>query len=408
MVILLGVVALAIDASYFLETRDRLGAAADAAARGAADELVRTTDPAVLNAFGQDAASRVLTPNGDNNGVTVTINYPPTAGPFAGDSHYVEAVVTRTLPTFFMRVLGTNSMLTANRATAGGRVNVPCVLALDSSAGTGALSVNGTVDATGCTFDVNSSAGNAANCGASLNASTLNVVGTSNCSGAGLVTNAGAPTTVDPLSNVQAPSFQTTACTACGAAWPAFCTNSGWKVFGTATVDKTPLDPGIYCNGIAVTTATPVTMNAGTYVLFGGSSGNSFAVAAGSTISGSDVTIYNTGSSAAGFPFASINIPSALANVSLSAPSAGPYSGLLFFQDRTNAQPVMLQGGGNFNLTGVIYAPGAAINYSGGSGSAAYTAIIGSTVTFTGGATLGSSVPTSLTGGLFQDIKLAE
>src|SRR5579862_1022320 len=86
LVILLGISALALDASYLYENRDRMGAAADAAARAAALELVNASgcsgNCTTLTNFGQDAAIHTDSSLTTSN---VAINHPPTAGPFVGN-----------------------------------------------------------------------------------------------------------------------------------------------------------------------------------------------------------------------------------------------------------------------------------------------------------------------------------
>jgi hypothetical protein len=99
-------------------------------------------------------------------------------GSHEGNTNAVEATVTRTIPTFFMRVLGTNSATIQAYAVARGSTNQGsiggCIFALNKSMQT-AMNVNGSslnlhskcsMDSTGnecasgtaacCVFDSNS------------------------------------------------------------------------------------------------------------------------------------------------------------------------------------------------------------------------------------------------------------
>jgi putative Flp pilus-assembly TadE/G-like protein len=423
LVMLLGMTALAIDASFLYDSRDRMGAAADAAARAAALELGRTSDAAVLTHYGQDASARLGFADG-TNGVHVTVNHPPLAGPFAGDAHYVEATVSRLTPTFFLRALGTHTMTTSNRATAGGNLTPPCITVLNGGSTSGAFLASGgsQLDLAGCTVQINSThptkagdcTGGAKLNGASSNSVTVNVVGSTSCTTGSYETlHTGASAVTDPFQAVAAPSFPTGACSVCSAAYPSFCTNSGWKVFGIGTnLGSGPktLDPGIYCHGISTGTAT-VTMNAGVYVLYGCCT-SSFAFNASTattSVSGTDVVIYNTGASATDptYPYGSINIQGG-ANVTLAAPLSGAMAGVTIFQDRSNAKQVIIHGGSAINLSGTLYARTAHLDIAASGNTAPYFFITADTVTFSGSSRLRNNIPAGLTGGIFQDTKLAE
>ncbi len=52
----------------------------------------------------------------------------------------------------------------------------------------------------------------------------------------------------------------------------------------------------------------------------------------------------------------------------LTAPTSGPENGILFFQSRTDSEPLSLSGSGGATIQGIVYAPYAALTLS-GSGS---------------------------------------
>jgi Flp pilus assembly protein TadG len=423
LVMLLGVTALAIDASFLYENRDRMGAAADAAAKAAALELARTNDTAALTRYGEDAAALLGFTNGAN-GISVTVNHPPLAGAFAADARYVEAVVSRPIPTFWLRTLGTTVMTTSNRATAGGSMKPPCITILNGASTSGALLASGgtQLDLAGCTVQINSMhPSKAGDCtgGAKLNGSSsnpviVNVVGDTTCTaGSYEEIHTGVAAGADPFDSVPPPTFSASACGTCSATYPAFCTNGGWKVFGTGTnlgSGSKTLDPGIYCHGISTGTAT-VTMNAGVYVLYGCcTSSFAFNASASTTsITGTGVAIYNTGASAtdATYPYGSINIQGG-ATVNLAAATSGPTAGVAIFQDRSNAKQVIIHGGAAINLSGTLYARAAHIDIAASGNTAPYFFIAADTVTFSGATRLRNTIPAGLSGGAFQSTKLAE
>src|SRR5438552_15089454 len=104
LVMLLGVAALSIDASFMYDKRNKLYAAADAAAKSAAAEVHR--NPGVSTTDLRTFANHEVSALGLDPGVstTVTINHPPANGPFTCAaspttcSNYVEAIVSALTP----------------------------------------------------------------------------------------------------------------------------------------------------------------------------------------------------------------------------------------------------------------------------------------------------------------------
>src|SRR5260370_5246664 len=102
---LLAFVGLAFDVGYLQWSRRRAQTSADAAALSAAWALELGGS---MTADGKAASGT----NGyaDGNGVTVTINNPPTSGSYAGVATAVEAIVSQDAPSYFMRVAGFNTL----------------------------------------------------------------------------------------------------------------------------------------------------------------------------------------------------------------------------------------------------------------------------------------------------------
>lgn len=102
------------------------------------------------------------------------------------------------------------------------------------------------------------------------------------------------------------------------------------------------LIPGYY-SGISVGGQSQLTLQPGVYVI--GGSGFS---ANGGSISGDGVTII--------MHQGALNI-SGSSYFNLTAPTEGPFSGVVIAQPPSNTAAMTLSGGGNFNLRGTVYAP---------------------------------------------------
>ena len=137
---------LAFDASYLYFEKRRVQTAADAGAIGGAQELLRGTPGNVTTAARKDAALNRFTHGSD--GVDVTVNNPPTSGPRAGNAGFVEVIITRPRPAWFMQVLGIQSSTVKARAVAGLADSNGCVYALnrDTSNSNNGIFVNGTTN----------------------------------------------------------------------------------------------------------------------------------------------------------------------------------------------------------------------------------------------------------------------
>src|SRR5262245_6513570 len=135
LVVLMGITALAIDASSQFDMRHRLAAAADAAALAAALEYQRAStvlSDAILTDYAKkEVAFHNFTVDVD---VTMTLRHPPVApSSFEDNPNYVEVILTRNVPTFFMRLFGRSSMSVSAQSVAGVGVSPDCVIALASS-----------------------------------------------------------------------------------------------------------------------------------------------------------------------------------------------------------------------------------------------------------------------------------
>jgi hypothetical protein len=121
------------------------------------------------------------------------------------------------------------------------------------------------------------------------------------------------------------------------------------------------INPGIY-SSISASGNTSLTLNPGVYLIEGGG----FTVSSNASVTGTGVTLYNTGSN---FPnnggsFGGITL-SGNGTFSLTAPSSGPYAGVVIFQAQANTRALSLSGNAAEGLTGTVSAPAALLYLSG-------------------------------------------
>jgi hypothetical protein len=141
------------------------------------------------------------------------------------------------------------------------------------------------------------------------------------------------------------------------------------------------LSPGTYVGGIQITGSGPVTLLAGEYFMEGGG----FSDTGQSPISGTGVVIINAPGGSSG----TISI-TGQGSVTLSAPTSGPFMGVVMFQDPASGNSVSFTGQGPVTLTGVVYVPHAPVSVTGtgnvtinaGAGTATLPPILGALIAY--------------------------
>jgi hypothetical protein len=377
-VVILALVGLTVDTGYLQLIKVRMQTAADAAVLGAVNELKANGPAQVGTAAKADSASNGFTDG--VNGVTVTVNKPPLTGFYTGDATAVEVLIHQNAGTYFMSLLGFNSMSVNARAVARRGPGANCLYVLDPSS-SGAFSVSGgaTVQVN-CGVMIDSTSGSAltASGGAHLNATSVNIAGGYSIGGQG--------TTVSPAPSVnrrvESDPLGYIATPAVGA-----CAQTGYSL---SSGNVATISEGVYCSGISVSGGAQLTLRPGTYVLKGGG----LTVAGNSTLKGAGVTFYNT--AAAGYSYGAVSLAGG-ATIQLSAPTTGGLAGILFFQDRAISSPVAssIAGGASSFFTGALYFPTSTLTYSGGTDTD-YTILVAKKAIFSGGTTLNndySSLP---------------
>ena len=134
------------------------------------------------------------------------------------------------------------------------------------------------------------------------------------------------------------------------------------------------LSPGCY-NGLSVSGSGNLTLEPGMYIING-----SIDLSGSGTVSGTGVTFYTTGTTRM----------SGSRVLMLSAPTSGMYNGLLLFQSRSSFKEMSFTGSTGSDVRGIIYAPNAALSYSGSTGATFHTDLVVDSVTITGNATIHS------------------
>jgi hypothetical protein len=186
----------------------------------------------------------------------------------------------------------------------------------------------------------------------------------------------------DPLAYVAAPTVGS-------------CAHTNFSLSGNNGSSGSPyqLYAGTYCGGITIHGNAVLNFNAGTYVLAGGgmtTSGNT-------TMTGTGVTFYNT-TGTGGYGAISF---AGNSTSNLSAPTSGPLSGILFFQDRSipsTGAASTITGNSSSTFDGAVYFPTTTLSFVGNSSASGYSIVVANQLTLSGNASIGNNY-SSLTGG---------
>lgn len=356
---LIGLTGLAVDGSLAYTDRRQAQNAADSAALSAALAYIRGADT-------QAAALQASTQNGYPNDAdhTVTVNRPPVSGPYSGNSEYIQVVITSRVPARFGTVVGleqlNNRVEAVSHAKPVSQDNMifgNAIVALKPD-GRGAMRSHGNNDLRvyggglfvnsndDCAFDqMGNSTIYAPNSG-------MNVVGNVCLRGSidpASVINIGvAPVPYPPISLPPTP----------------LCTEDAIK-------DGNTLSPGNYVSNHSFPPSGVDTLNPGIYCVDA-----TFMMNAHDRLVGHDVVIYMVDG----------NIHwNGLAEIELSAPTTGPFAGLLIYMPMSNSEGIILNGNMESSLVGTILAPASDIQLNGTMTSSMYhTQVIGYTVDLIG------------------------
>ncbi len=388
MTVILGMLGLAIDIGKLRYSKLQLQTAADAAALAAALEIpvcngaptcaaMRSAVQSAIceNGFAIDADGLPSGCTQAATGVKVTLNNGPAAmgssDPHFGDLDYAEVIVSSSPGLIFAPAIGVNSVSVSARAEAAQTGGNTCVVALNPN-GTAVSLLIGAVVAQCGVLDESASTGFFSPAFSCLfgyfQAPFIDIVGGAGsffCSGTRPTTGVRRPNPADPLSYKQS-SMKNAAPspTACGSSTSSPYHGSPSPLALTYYSGNVTLYPGTYCGGVTIGFGARVTFQPGIYTLASKSGQGGLTIDPGSSIAGGGgVAFYNYGPTGSiQFMFSSMTS----GNVILTAPTTGPFAGILFFQDPQNSSPAVVVGSVAWNtkLTGASYFPSASVTYA--------------------------------------------
>lgn len=364
-VLLLAAAGLAVDVGYIRFVQRIQQTATDSAAIAGAAELNNNNATAAAKA---DASSNGFTDSA--NGVTVTVQNPPQAGPYINNMSAVEVLITAVRPKFFERVFSGMSMVRVSTRAVGlvSANNNGCIYLLDPTQSSN-FNKN-QLSMPGCGILDNGT-------GSNMNKATID---------AGFIGYAGgAPNTNGATFPHASPAPMLPAADPCNAIPGCnYLTNNPPSASGCTTLspaNNSTISPGCYTS-LDVSSKT-ITFSPGLYIINGTGGGNGGLNADSATLNGSGVTIYVTSSGTLAMNKSIIN---------LNAPTSGNYKNVLFYQVPANTTDP------NFNkidgtMTGLLYFPKVcSVNYN--KSTASYTVLVFGCANFNkNGNTAGASPP---------------
>jgi Flp pilus assembly protein TadG len=344
--VLMGATGLAVDVGYHRYELRLEQSAADSAALAGAAELTYGSAAATAAAKA-DAASNGFTDGQNGIAVTVDTSY---SSSYTASSPAVKVTISKSYPTFFQAVTGTQSVPVAASSVARMSANnTNCLYQLSPSGTPNFNSMH--FDGPNCGIVLNGTGNFNA---ATIDAAAIDIAGSMpNENGTTWVEATPAPSlpAIDPCPQIPGCAYlqqnppSTTPC-------------------ASAYTGGSYLLPGCY-DSLNLNGAN-VTLDPGLYVINGPVNCN------GATLRGSGVTFYITQNG-------SLNLNGAT-SIALTAPTSGDTANMLFYEVPTNTS------GPNFNgstsLGGVVYFPNADVNYNGS--LSIYTVLIVGSVNFNG------------------------
>lgn len=373
---------------WYLEQRE-VQHAADVAAHAAgmrkrAGDSIEEYKAAALQVATQ---SGFTAGSGSETPASFEVNSPPaySSDPsITGNAQAVEVVLRERVSRLFSSIFDNTPITLESRAVALlGAGSSACVLALSPTASS-ALSIAGSasVALTGCSVASNSNASNALNLqgtSARLSADCAYTVGQA------VVTTGVTLSECDAVQEFSSPTVDPYADLAEPNPAQATCINNqnvGQPLTETTVTPTETLSNGVrvrrYCKGLQL--QGTVTFEPGLYIIEGGD----MTAPGDAIIQGTGVTFY--------FPSTGSLKLNASAKLDLSAPTSGPYAGILFFgaRDATTVTH-QINGTADSTLDGAIYAPASTVSYAGGGSTAGgCTQIVANTVSFSGSSNLAS------------------
>lgn len=359
---LLGLVALAVDGGNAYSERRRAQNAADTTVLDAALAKLRGQNlytEGLARAASNKYVDSDATAASTTSDVNVEIYNPPISGPYSGNAEYIQTFITATIPTYFGRVVGIPTI--TNRVEAVARAKPPIITppfngnAIVGLAPEECKAVvyqgNAATTVTGGGIFVNSECPSAAffnnASAAQLTAPCLQSVG-------GITYNPGAINIPSGCINSGVPPIQT----------PVY---PNPTCSGPASKDSNVLSPGNVAGNFPPAGVTH--LNPGVYCV-----GGNFRMNATEVLIGTGVVIRVEGD---------VRINGG-AHLELSAPTSGPFTGLLLFLPEGNTNEVVINGDSSSTFSGSIMAPSSPISIEGTGALGLNGQVVGWTVNLSG------------------------
>lgn len=386
--VLVGGMGLGAESGYRYHNQRLLQHAADFAAHTGAVRKYKGDEKAEIDAAAMHVA---VNSEFDASLGTITVNIPPASGAFTGNPTAVEVILAETRPRLFSAIFSEEPVLIGARAVAAvTSLGQPaCILALSGTAPAAAKITGSTsVNLAGCSIASNSTAANSFDMqglGGSLSADCVQTSGGSETTGNLTLTECDAvleyaPPVADPYIWVMEPDTSVIPCRTGPGANGKVGNPNQTNTVGTTHTWNHPTGPvpvTRFCSGLDAKGI--VTFEPGLYIIEGGN----FTAGGGTApaLIGDGVTFYFTNGGAA-----RIN---GGAQLNLSAPDSGPFSGILFFGGRSDPEDHIIQGNSTSVLTGAVYMPASEVTFTGNSTSGGgCTQVIANTVVMTGNSDL--------------------
>ena len=393
-ILLLGFLAFGLDVANLFRQKRMAQAAADAAALAAEEEYTSGNsgnEQAVANAMARLNGFDTTLSSG---AATVTLSI-PNSGSYSGSTQYVQAVVSRPVHTLFLSAfLKTPTVMTVSaRAVAGGGQSSPTCICLEGQSGMDLnLSNNSKISAPSCGITVDSSSSNAVGVvgSARLSALSLGTVSNSWNNSSNINNNGSIASSTKIVQGISSQCNPSITAPTLPTGLPCYsnpivgytqATNYTGR-YSLPVSGETTINNVVCYNSMDTSQSASVTFSPGyTYYIKG-----DFTTGGGAPLSGSNVNFYVGGN---------INIANGV-QVSLAAPTVGTNPAVpqtLFY---VSGSTVTVQGGCGSNLSGLIYAPNAAVTLNNGSDATINADLVAQSLTMAGGATLNSFATSSL------------
>jgi len=374
--LLIGASAIGVDTIQVALAKRQLQRAADSAAMAGAYSVLQ-------NGAATTAVTRDLT---HNNRITLaaapTVENAPTTGPFAGNARAVRVVLRANRSVPFMSFFTGSTMAVEVEATAAAVPDgVYCIVSLESSSTTGVIFAGSSNSQLGCGVATNSTGTEAVRVDGnpSILATPIAAVGgvpAASRFGTGSVTLPYSPPQPDPVANL--PSAEI----------PADRQPCQPAVLVVPNRSAT-IEPGCYRG---MTLKGNVTLNPGIYYI----DGSTLDFTSQANVTGNGVTFILTSETASTSPTSVAQIAMhGGAEVNLTAPTTGPYAGVLIYQHRNAPfQTQNIRGNSESRFDGAIYMPAAEVNFAGTAGmDVQCLRLVSRRVTFTGNSTVINTCP---------------